>query len=564
MASRLTSRHASRRRLPLAAIALCVGVGGVFGSLLTADFLRWDDSQLIVHNPVVTQGLFHVIWSDPLDGLYIPVTYSLWATLWSASPGHPWLFHAANIAIHAVNAVLVLRIGLALIGPMAPHGMFAALLGAAVFALHPLQVETVAWITCGRDLLAAAFTLGALAILVAGDSTPRLVAATGLFVLALLAKPTVAVAPLALAVILHTAGLGTRRRLATLVLWIAPAAAAVLVNKAIQQQAAELRRITSPFVQRLWIACDSLAFYAEKLVCPYPLAADYGRTPARALATFPTPLGLAVLVAAAGSATQALVRGRQLVSGLVVAALIFVMPTLGVVPFQAQGISTVADRYAYLAMACIGWLCAVVAAALRPALLIPAFAAVCLLTGMSICRLPVWQANESFFTDMVAKNPASLGGLSSLAVERRMQHRFDEAEALYRTALRLEPLDVHAIAGLIEIGMTRGKFAEAAAEFLPILDDRALLAHNELDAMPLAHAYRLAARLCWHARDWQRANDFFCRSFAIYFDTGERQEELKAFLADAHRNNAALSLDPRYEAPRQRPRAGDGWKTIAW
>lgn len=559
------SSLSSRDRVLLAVGVVCASVWAVFGSLLAADFLRWDDYQVIVLNPVVKRGLFWVIWSDPLDGLFIPVTYSLWTSIWSMSAGQPWLFHAANVALHAINATLVLRIGLRLTESTNAHGMAASLLGATVFALHPLQVETVAWITCCRDLLAAAFALGAMALLLESDAPRRLMVASGLFLLALLSKPTIAVAPVAFTAILIGAGLGSRRRLVVLGLWLAPAAAVVLVNKAIQQRAADLRQVAAiPLLQRLWIACDSLSFYASKVVWPHPLAADYGRTPARALATVPSLLGLGALVAVIARAARDLTRGSRLVPCLVAAALIFTTPTLGLVPFQAQGISTVADRYAYLMIACVGWLIAVVTAPLRPALLTPAIAVVCLLAGVTVARLPVWQTNDAFFTDMVAKNPESLGGLSSLAVERRMQDRVNEAEALYRRALQIDPFAVHPVAGLIDIELARGQGGRAAAEFLPLFDDEAFLAHNELDAMPLAHAYRLAARLSWQMEDWQRANDLYCRSFAIYFDSGERQEELQAFLAAAWRHGAELKLDPKYEAPRHRPRMGDGWKGIGW
>lgn len=537
---------------------------GVFGTLLSADFLRWDDYQVIVLNPVVTRGLFRVIWSDPLDMLYIPVTYSFWALLWKASAGQPWLFHAANIALHSINTLLVLRIGTRLAGSDSARRMSAAVLGAAMFALHPLQVEPVAWVTCGRDLLAAACALGTLAILLDGDSPQRLVVATAVFVFGLLSKPTIAVAPIGFAAIILAAGLGSRRRLTALGLWLVPAVGAVLVNKAIQQQAADLRRVAVSLPERAWVVCDSLAFYAAKLVWPHPLAADYGRTPSRALATFPSPLGLGILTVSSVLVMRELLRGRRVLPGLVAAALIFSAPTLGVVPFQAQGISTVADRYAYLAIACIAWIIAVVMATAPPLTLVPATAAACLMASLTFARLPVWQTNDEFFTDMVAKNPASLGGLTSLAVERLRQDRIDEAESLYRDALRIDPLDVHAVAGLIDIRISRGAFVEAANEFLPLFADKAFLTHNELDAMPLAHAYRLAARLCWHEHDWQQANDFYCRSFAIYFDSGERQAELRAFLADADQHGVELKLDPKYATPRHRPRPGDGWKRILW
>src|SRR6267378_78163 len=125
----------------------------VFGRIATNDFTYWDDAGTIHHNarlnpPTAQKVLWY--WGHSELGLYIPVTYSVWGVLAAAArldaPDefdislNPWLFHAASLIVHVGSVLLVFRILRRLIGRDGPS--FA---GALLFAIHPLQTETVAW-----------------------------------------------------------------------------------------------------------------------------------------------------------------------------------------------------------------------------------------------------------------------------------------------------------------------------------------------------------------------------------------------------------------------------------
>src|SRR5580693_7753157 len=125
----------------LALIALAVAA--VFGRSVTADLLSWDDEDLITANPHVADGNLPGLawhWTHPHEGLYIPVIYSAWWTIAATAGVNPPFFHAANLIVFIACCWLVYSLLLRLIAR--PWPAFA---GAMLFALHPLQVEPVAW-----------------------------------------------------------------------------------------------------------------------------------------------------------------------------------------------------------------------------------------------------------------------------------------------------------------------------------------------------------------------------------------------------------------------------------
>ena len=89
-------------------------------------------------------------WARPAEALYAPLTYSVWGALAfvahvnqadeSGSTVNPWVYHSANVLIHVITTLLVYTI----LKRLRRHE-WAALIGAAIFAVHPVQVETVAW-----------------------------------------------------------------------------------------------------------------------------------------------------------------------------------------------------------------------------------------------------------------------------------------------------------------------------------------------------------------------------------------------------------------------------------
>ena len=191
-------------------IAAVIVVG--FCRIVAHDWINFDDTIHVTENPsffpMSWQGLAG-FWVRPYCKLYVPASYMLFAaecaaSRWLHGDGpmavpRPGLFHAVSLAIHIAASLLVLRI----LRRFTTHP-WAAVVGGLVFALHPLQVESVAWIAEQRGLLAAVFSLLAIDQFLEwtehdqGRSRLRAsyVLATGALVVALLAKPSAVVTPL--------------------------------------------------------------------------------------------------------------------------------------------------------------------------------------------------------------------------------------------------------------------------------------------------------------------------------------------------------------------------------
>ena len=128
------------------------------------------------------------LWTTPRNEAYTPVTLTIWffvAKIWGMTPQ---VFHRLNLLVHLLCVGLVFRI----LTILFPKKNSSAILGALFFALHPLHVEAIAWITCLRDLVAAALGLASLLFYL----RMRFGAYIALFVLAVLAKPTAICIPL--------------------------------------------------------------------------------------------------------------------------------------------------------------------------------------------------------------------------------------------------------------------------------------------------------------------------------------------------------------------------------
>src|ERR1044071_6748464 len=137
-------------RKPVVLVAIPVAV---FLQTLTFRFV-WDDEVNVARNPHVnaaTLSGFREIWQKPHDGLYIPVTYTVWAALApvartsearDATDLNPTAYHLLNLALHILNGLLVFMLLRRIVA-----NDWAAAGGAVLFLIHPVQVEAVAWVT---------------------------------------------------------------------------------------------------------------------------------------------------------------------------------------------------------------------------------------------------------------------------------------------------------------------------------------------------------------------------------------------------------------------------------
>jgi hypothetical protein len=413
-----------RRETFLFALAAALIPLIVFSPVLRHGFVDvWDDDTAITHNPDFNpprlSSLLHYWVPPPKDQFYVPVTYTVLGltamAARSTAPGgavifNPAPFHAINMVAHALSAMLVFLILVQLV-----RGRWAAFAGAIVFALHPIQTEAVAWASTSYTPMCGVFSLASVWQFLRysenltqknrGVARMRYAVASLFFVLAMLTKPAAASVPLILAAIeIFWRG----RRAISLVLplgvWLVLAIPVIVATK----MGAPANTVGHfELWQRIIVALDAVAFYLWKIVWPVHLSADYGRSPNSVLAN---PLGwwtCAIPVALVAIAW--LLRKREpwfgAALGVFVAAL---LPTLGFASFDFQTFSTVADRFAYLAMLGIGIVVAVLLARLSYRLVVSA--AVAAVGGLGLLcntQLPHWQNAWTLFAHTIETRPQS-------------------------------------------------------------------------------------------------------------------------------------------------------------
>ncbi|MGD0078996.1 MAG: O-GlcNAc transferase, partial [Sedimentisphaerales bacterium] len=144
------------RKLVLLAGAIAI-VAGCFAAympaILQGGFI-WDDDRYVTENPLLTapDGLYRIWFSTDAPSQYFPLVYTSFRVeyrLWGLNPAG---YHAVNVGIHCINALLLWAI-------LRRLGIPGAWLASAIFALHPVNVESVAWITERKNVLMLFFSL---------------------------------------------------------------------------------------------------------------------------------------------------------------------------------------------------------------------------------------------------------------------------------------------------------------------------------------------------------------------------------------------------------------------
>jgi hypothetical protein len=444
-----------------------------FARLIPCQFTWWDDNDTISQNSRLNPPTWNTLgfyWTTADEhqtmGLYVPVTYTLWSGL--ARIAHrdqpdsqglflnAWVFHLANIFIHAVTALVVFQLPLRLLA-----NNIAAAFGALLFALHPVQVESVGWISGTKDLLCGLFSVSALLMQMrsvqtrSNDPHKRWPARwrywIGLlfFILAMLSKPTAVVVPLMCVVItVCLLGQPLRKTIISLIPWFLLMIPCLYLTQKVQPApwASPL-----PIWVRPVVAADALAFYFYKLVLPIHLCIDYGHNQKAIVAnheiyfTWILPAVIAML----------LLRRCSKHLPVLAAWLLFLLPLapiLGFVPFEFQLISTTADHYLYLPMVGV----ALFAAWLIQRFCVPNWITIVILTTLGIrCVLqePYWHDTRSLFNHTLAINPRSVPSLDGMGYitgrdARRLtdagqivagRKLFKESIAWYQKSLAYDP-----------------------------------------------------------------------------------------------------------------------------
>lgn len=433
---KLVTQPRVRNALLVAALALIVMLPAV-----GHDFINWDDNRLILENKAVTStGGIATIWSSlelPRGFPNYPLTMSMYwleHQLWGL---HPAGYHAINIVLHVINAVLVLallrRIGL---------GELPATLAAALFAAHPMQVESVAWVSERKNVLFTMFSLVTmLAYLkyIGAGHRRAWWAALLAFVAALLSKTAAVTVPCTL---LATVWLKRERMTTRDVVNLVPFFALALVAGALTTGVEAPPRTFLSFSERPLLAVNTLSFYLARLVFPLVVVPVHPKWNFEAGGVFLiAPIALIIVLGL-------LFRYRRTLPKLawwgIAHFLVSLGPFLGLISFGYHETSYVADRYVYFAS--FGLFAPVAAGIVhllsrfqRNTVLMTSGGYVAVMALVTLFYVPVWKDSRTLWTYTLKHNPNCASAHNNLAAVLEADGEVELAMAHYRYVMEIDP-----------------------------------------------------------------------------------------------------------------------------
>ena len=482
--------------------ALVLAVAAAYLPALRAGFV-WNDDTYVTDNPTLDGlGGLELIWTDSkANEQYYPMVFtSYWVEkrLWGLAPLG---YHLVNVLLHAANALLLwallVRLGL-------PGAGWAA----ALFALHPVCVESVAWVTERKNTLSLFLSLLAMLVYLASRDSREKEEKTGgflgkgkrqrrgvprthtagseparrpllsfigilLFVLALFAKTTAVVVPAVLLVLVWwKRGEIRGKDVGPLVPWFA--AGIGLAAHTAWLERTVVRAAGSDWslgvADRFVLAGQVLLFYSKKIFLPHDLAFFYERwtVDARALLQWLPALAAVLALFLAWRLRERLGRG-PLAALLLFGGVLF--PALGFFNVYAMRYSWVADHFAYQAVAVAAAAIGCGAAALlqkapagaRAAAAVATCGILVLFGVLTSRQARVYEGEETLWKDTLSKNPSCFSCETNYGFWLVNAGRTPEAVGHFEKSLALRPDNVPALLNLGRIAEQRGSLGEAAA-----------------------------------------------------------------------------------------------------
>ncbi len=464
------------------------------------DFVSFDDPDYITENPMVSAGLTWrgVAWAfttghaanwHPLTWLSHMLDVQLFGL---RAGGH----HVVSLALHAANTLLLFAFLHRTTGAAARSAFVAAL-----FAVHPAHVESVAWASERKDVLSTMFwmlTLWAYAAYVRRPSMARYLAALGLFAAGLMSKPMLVTLPFVLLLLdlwpldrlrrpqreKTVARIGWRHLVWEKLPFLALSIASSITTFLVQRHAGAVSGLeTLPFGVRVQNALVAYATYIGEMIWPTKLSAIYPyvwNKPGWWVAG-----AMLILVAVSGLVLRE-ARSRPYLAVGWLWFLGTLVPTIGLVQV---GVQSTADRYTYVPF--IG-LFIIVAWGIpdlfrrwkwqRVALPVAATASLIACVGAAHAQVGNWKDSAALWQHAVAVSPNNAHALSPLADVLKEQGKVDEAIPLYERALAVEPTFAEAHNKLGVALADRGRLAEAIAQYTQAVRLKPWLAeaHNNL------------------------------------------------------------------------------------
>ena len=470
-------------------LTICVFLAGitwvVFGQTLHYPFVNFDDPEYVYENPHITGGLTArgLIWAFshvPAPDWYplTTISHMVDCQFYGLNAGGA---HFTNVLLHTATVILLFLVLRAMTGgPSRTGTIWRCAFVAAVFAIHPLRVESVAWVVERKDVLSGLFfmlTLGAYVRYARNRSVARYIIMSVLFACGLMSKPMLVVTPFVLLLLDYwpLRRFADRSSIWRLVLEKIPLLA-LSAGSCLATVAGQTGKVVAmeplPLVWRINNALVSYVIYVWQMIWPARLGVFYPH-PENHLPFL--EIGLAIAFLTAISATAFVLRKDRpyLIVGWLW-YLLMLAPVIGVVQINLQGH---ADRYTYLPQIglylIVAWLVAdsSVTWPWRKQILSAATALVIVALAWSARRQTAyWRDSESLWTHTIVVTADNDFAHASIADLLLRKGRIDESIDHSREALRIRPNNSDAHNNLALALLYRGDANEALAHWKKSLE----------------------------------------------------------------------------------------------
>jgi len=528
-----------------------------FSPLFHCDFINYDDNVYVIENDYVKAGLTcrSVLWafSAPRNSFWHPLTlltHMLDCELFGLNPR--W-HHFTSLLIHTANTLLLFALLKNMTG-----AVWRSTFVAAVFALHPLHVESVAWIAERKDVLSTLFwllTMAAYVRYVKQLSIKWYLATLLLFAMGLMAKPMLITLPFVLLLLdywpLHRLVRVTSHESRVTILEKLPFLALAAAFSAITffaQKSEGALGLVLPLYIRLANAAVSYLTYIEKMFWPSGLAVFYPHQTDKISLWYAAFAAVLLLSISIGVFCFA---GRR--KYLIFGWLWYLGTLVPVIGLVQVGSFAMADRYTYVTLTglfiMIAWGLNDLAEALPYRKIILSLSAVAALSALAVCtrlQLRYWQNSVALFEHALKVTAGNDVMNASLGLEMASQGKFQQALVYYRKALQINPQLAEAHHNMSVTLSSLGRYDEAIShcrEAIRLKPDY-FKAYNTLG---IALSYQ---------QKYDEALDCFNKSLRIKPDYAEGYNNLGALLQLQGKTDQAvkyfqraLQLKPDYADP---------------
>jgi protein O-mannosyl-transferase len=514
--------------LILSAIAAAV----VYSRFLFYGHISWDDPEMVFRNRAVHEFDLKSLWTGHFVGNYIPLTMTIHALNWWIFESNDWGHHLVNIIFHLFNGYLVYTTVKKLF-----NKDLVGITAACIFLLHPLQVESVGWISELKNIISTTFYFSGL---ISYNHYKRSGKLSGyiicllLFILGCLCKSSVVIFPITLLCIDMIINRRIRwKDVLEKLPFLALSVLFGIIN--LKTQAADMFINYShqfPIHERIGYAGFALLKYLQLFILPTGLSTIYSH-PENMRAVV---IGYIFIVILLGIIIFLLKNKKYELVTVIAFILVNLILVLQFIPF---GEVLYADRYMYVAVTGFGILAGKLIHTARNSVWI--LSAILLILGvLTFARIGKWESSIVLFEDILKKFPNEFVALNSAGVERMFMNDDNNALRYFNKATEVAPGNYKGFYNRGLLFLKKGMSGKAIANF-----NKALELHKYPKAYAgKAAAYYMAGDISKAMDDAKKALELDPKNSRAYFVLGNCYSDINRLDEAIEQYNNAIAINP--------------------